>query len=122
VDAISFAEEGQVEVVVDYEEGAGVAGESAEAARQGQEFASPEELVAELEDVGAAAQGGGGQGCDAVRFLVGGDDVEAGGLEPLEEGVSRGGAKATEVWSAVVLCWTSPPALRATSPASGEDR
>ena len=82
-------------MVVDHEEGAGVAGQGAEAAGQGEEFAPREELVAELEDVGAAAQGGGGQGRQAVGLVVGGDDVEAGGVEPLEEGVFRGGAKAT---------------------------
>jgi hypothetical protein len=92
-------------VVVDHEEDPGLAGEVAEVARQGQELASGEELVAELEDVGAAADCGRGQGGEAVGLLVGGDDVEVGGLEPVEEGVSRGGAKATgSGWVRVELC------------------
>jgi len=45
------------------------------------EVATAELLVAQLEDVGAPAQGGGGHCNDAVRVLVRGDDVEVGGLE-----------------------------------------
>jgi hypothetical protein len=40
--------------------------------------------VPELEHVGAAAQGGAGNGGQAVGLLVGGDDVKAGGEEPLD--------------------------------------
>jgi hypothetical protein len=49
--------------------------------------------VTELEDVGASAQGGCGQGRKAVGLLVGGDDVQAGGQKPLKEELSRDGAK-----------------------------
>ena len=56
----------------------------------------------DLDDFGAAAQGGGGQGGEAVRLLVGGDYVEVGSQQPLLEGVSRSGAKAISLW------WTPP--------------
>jgi hypothetical protein len=89
VNAVSFAEQGDVEVIVDHEDGARGACEVAEAARQQQQLPSGEVLVAELEDVCAPAQGGAGEGGDAAGVLIRGDYVEAGGEEPLEEEVSR---------------------------------
>jgi hypothetical protein len=77
-------------VVVDHEEGAGITCERAETAGQREEVASAEGFVAELQDFGAAPQGGGSQDGDAVGVLVRGDDIEAGGEQAVVEGVWRG--------------------------------
>src|SRR5467141_1665544 len=90
---IRLAQQGEVQVVVDYEQGAGGAGYVAEAASQEQEVAPRQELVAKLQDLSAAAQGRFGEGHDAVGVLVRRDDIEAGGQKPLEEGLSRGVVK-----------------------------
>jgi len=91
VDAIRLAEEGNIEVVVDHEKDAGIAGDGAKAPREEKQVASGKGLVAKLEHVGAPAQGGCRQGDEAVGLLVGSDDIKAGGEEPLEEGLSRNG-------------------------------
>ena len=77
-------------MVVDHEDGAGVAGERAQAPRQRQELAPREQLLAELEDLGAAAEGGRSNGGQAVGVVIRGDDVEVGGEQAVEEGVARG--------------------------------
>ena len=90
VDAVGFAEEGQVEVVVDDEEGAGFAGQLANAPCQREEVAPAQLLVSELDDVGATAEGGGGNRDQAIGLQIGGDDVEAGGKQAVAELVWRG--------------------------------
>lgn len=79
--AIGIAEQGEVDVVVDHKKGAGVASELTQSSSQCQEVAPAEGLVAELEDLGATAQGGERHGLHAVGVVVGGDDVEVGGEE-----------------------------------------
>jgi len=49
------------------------------ARRQRQELAPREQLLAELEDLGAAAEGGRSNGGQAVGVVIRGDDVEVGG-------------------------------------------
>jgi hypothetical protein len=90
VHAIGFAEEGKVDVVVDHEQGAGIAGERPQTPRQRQELAPGEQLMAELENLSATAEGACSNGGQALGFLVGGDDVEAGGKEAVVECGSRG--------------------------------
>jgi hypothetical protein len=48
-----------------------------------QEVASRQGLLAELQDIGAPPHCGSRQGNEAVGLVVGSDDVEPGGLEPL---------------------------------------
>jgi hypothetical protein len=86
--AICLAEEGQVKVVVDDEQGAGGSGEVAEAASQRQLLATCQDLVAELEDLGAPAQGRTRQVGKPIGLLVRGDDVKARRLEAPEKEVS----------------------------------
>jgi hypothetical protein len=93
--SIRVAKEGKVQVVVDDEKGAGGAGQVAEATSQEQELAPGQELVAKLQDLSASAQGRRSEGRYPVGVMVRGDDVEAGGEEPLEEGLSRGAYKVT---------------------------
>ena len=81
VHAIRIAEQGEVDVVVDHEESAGVPGERAKSPSQCQQVAPSESFVAELEDVDASPKGGGGHGLNVGGVLVGGDDIEVGGDE-----------------------------------------
>jgi hypothetical protein len=77
-------------VVVDHEDGADITGELAETAGERQEVAPREGFVAELEDFGAAPEGGGSQDGDAVGVLVWGDDIETGGEQAVVERGWRG--------------------------------
>ena len=107
--AVGLAQEGKIQVVVDDEKRAGVVGEGAEAPREAQEVASGQGLVAQLDDVSAPAQSGGGQGRKALGLLIGSDEVEAGGAEPLEEGLSRGWVNLRS-WEGGDQYWTPHPA------------
>ena len=80
--SIGSAEKGDVDIVVDDEQAAGVPGQLAEPAGQREQFAAREDFVPELDHVGASAQHGFGQRQDTIGFLVGGDDVQPGRLKP----------------------------------------
>jgi hypothetical protein len=90
VDAIGFAEERQVDVVVDHEQGAGVAGQLSQEPSQRKEVAPAQLLLAKLKNLCPAAEGGGGRCDQAIRVVVGGDDVEVGGEKAVLERVWRG--------------------------------
>jgi len=107
VDAVSFADQGEIEVVVDHEEGARGACEVAKASGQQQQLASGKALVAELEGVSAPAQCGGCNSGKAVGLLVRGDHVEAGGEESLQEEVSDGGLNLTSQGGRLLLACRS---------------
>ncbi len=77
--AIGRTQEGDVGVVVDDEERG--RDQHTHPTGQGQERASGQRFVTQLDDVGPTALGGGGDLENAVRLGVGGDDVEVGGRE-----------------------------------------
>jgi predicted nucleotidyltransferase len=83
VHSIGCAEQGDVDVVVDYEEGAGTGCNFADAAREHKELTAGKTLVAELNDVGSPARGSGSQVDDVLGRRVGSDDVQVSGEEPL---------------------------------------
>jgi hypothetical protein len=85
VNAIRLAQEGKVEVVVDDKKDAGIAGQSPQTSREEKEIAPAERLVTQLENLRASTQGGCNQDHETFRLVVGGDDVKAGGAEPIEE-------------------------------------
>jgi hypothetical protein len=93
VHSVRLAEKGQVEVVVHDEQGACGLAQGAQAARQGEKVPPCHDLLAELEDVRAASKCRCGQVDQAVGLQVGGDHVEPGGQEPLDEWMFRGVAK-----------------------------
>jgi hypothetical protein len=85
VNAIRLAQEGKVDVVVDDKKDAGIAGQSPQTSREEKEIAPAERLVTQLENLRASPQGGCNQDHETFRLVVGGDDVKAGGAEPIEE-------------------------------------
>jgi hypothetical protein len=120
VDAVSLAEEGQVDVVVDDKNDPGGLTERAQASSQLEQVAPPNDLLAELEDVGAAAQGCGGQVGEAVGLLVRGDDVEVRREEATQEGLSDGPVNLPSR-EAARRTPTGPRLREAHLPASGEE-
>ena len=84
VEAVGVAGVGELGVVVDDEQGAVGVGDAAEGGAGALDLAAGEGLLAELDDVGAAVEGGAeeGLGVGAVGAGVA-DEVKAGGAEAL---------------------------------------
>jgi hypothetical protein len=68
-------------VVVDHQEGAGVAGQVTKAPCQRKELGPAKLFLAQLKDAGATAESRGSHCDQAIGVLVGSDDVEASGEE-----------------------------------------
>jgi len=78
MDAVGAHHHRDVDMVVDDEERAGCGGRLAEPARHLEQLTSRQGLVAELDHIGASAQGGQGDGEEVFGISIRRDDVQPG--------------------------------------------